>query len=204
MRDEHSSPLLFVFSGPSGVGKDSIIRELEQRFRDLRYVVTATTRDPRQGEVPGESYFFVTQSDYDQMLADGELLAAARVHDHSYGAPLGELRKAFAAGQDVLLKIDVQGAVQVRRRLPQAIFIFLAPPSMNDLVERLRARHTESPQELERRLRDAKFEMEQRPHYDYVIVNRDDDLEEAVRNADCIITAERLRTHRQPINLDGS
>jgi guanylate kinase len=101
----------------------------------------------------------------------------------------------------VFLKIDVQGAIGVRRRIPQAVFIFLAPPSENDLVERLTARHTESPQELERRLSDAHFEMAQMPHYDYVVVNSDDDLGAAVQGVQCIIEAERLRTHRQPIAL---
>jgi guanylate kinase len=112
------------------------------------------------------------------------------------------LRRAFALGRDVLLKIDVQGALQVRRRFPQAIFIFLAPPSLEGLLERLRQRHTESAQELARRQRDAHFEMAQLPQYDYVVVNNDADLDATVGQVECIVIAERLRLHRQPIDLE--
>lgn len=195
------SPILFVLSGPSGVGKDSVIRELRRQFPDLHYAVTATTRSPRPGEVPGRSYHFVTRPEYDSMLDRGELLAPAEVHGHWYGAPIAELRQAFAAGDDVLLKIDVQGAIRVRRRLPQAVFIFLAPPSVDDLLVRLAARRTESEEELKRRLRDAQFEMAQLPAYDYVVVNREENLEEAVQAVACIISAERHRVQRQPIEL---
>lgn len=194
-------PLLFILSGPSGAGKDTIIRQLREGFTDIHYAVTTTTRPPRPGEVDGKSYFFVSNREYDKLLDRGELLAPAEVHGHRYGAPIVELRRAFARNQDVLLKIDVQGAMQVRRRIPQAVFIFLAPPSMEDLVARLEARHTESPSQLERRLHDARFEMDQMPQYDYVVVNRDDRPGEAVRAVGCIITAERLRTHHQPIDL---
>jgi guanylate kinase len=136
------------------------------------------------------------------MLDRDELLAPAQVHGNWYGAPLGELRRAFAAGRDVLLKIDVQGAIQVRRRLPQAVFIFLAPPSMDDLIARLTARHTESEEELRRRVADATFEMAQMPHYDYLVVNKEQGLGDAIHAVGCIMSAERLRIHRQPIRLD--
>lgn len=135
------------------------------------------------------------------MLDRGELLAPARVHGNWYGAPLLPLRQAFRDGKDVLLKIDVQGAIAVRRRIPQAVFLFLAPPSPGHLVERLGSRQTETPPELERRLRDAAFEMAQMPHYDYCVVNQDHNLDEAVSNVACVISAERLRIMRQPIDL---
>jgi guanylate kinase len=128
-------------------------------------------------------------------------LAPAQVHGNWYGAPLQPLRAAFEAGKDVLLKIDVQGAISVRRRIPQAVFLFLAPPSRERLVERLGSRQTESPQELERRVRDASYEMAQLPHYDYCVVNRDDDLPGTIASVACVISAERLRINRQPINL---
>ncbi|HLJ66140.1 MAG TPA: guanylate kinase [Chloroflexota bacterium] len=192
---------LFVLSGPSGVGKDSVIQRLRHRVENLSIAVTQTTRSPRPGEIPGVSYFFVSRDEYNRMLDAGELLAPAEVHGNWYGAPLDEVRRGFAAGHDVLLKIDVQGAIQVRRRFPQAIFVFLAPPDADVLLQRLRARHTEAPDELDRRLADARFEMEQLPQYDYVVVNREDDLDYAVAGLECIITAERLRTQYQPIEL---
>jgi guanylate kinase len=183
------------------VGKDSVIRELRRRCTDLHFAITATTRPRRSSEIPGTSYHFVTKAEYDDMLDNDQLLAPAQVHGHWYGAPIKELQKAFSLNQDVLLKIDVQGAIQVRRRLPQAVFIFLAPPTLQDLVTRLTARHTESRDELDRRLRDARFEMEQVGSYDYVVVNHDDDLDSTVQALSCIVSAERLRTHRQPIEL---
>jgi guanylate kinase len=195
------SPLLVVFSGPSGVGKDTVMDGLHDVLPDLHFAVTATTRPPRPGEIDGVSYFFLTKQQYDAMLDRDELLAPAQVHGNWYGAPLQPLRAAFEAGKDVLLKIDVQGAISVRRRIPQAVFLFLAPPSRERLVERLGSRQTESPQELERRVRDASYEMAQLPHYDYCVVNRDDDLRGTIASVACVISAERLRINRQPINL---
>ena len=195
------TPLLVVLSGPSGVGKDSVIRELRNCIDDMHFAVTATTRPPRPGETPGQSYHFVTQDEYDHMLDRGELLAPAEVHGYWYGAPVDSIRRELQANRDVLLQIDVQGAMQVRRRYPQAVFIFLAPSSTRGLVERLRARHTESQEQFRRRVADAEFEMAQLPQYDYVVVNREDDLEGAVRSVACIIHAERLRVSRQPVRL---
>jgi guanylate kinase len=196
------SPLLVVLSGPSGVGKDSVIKQLRDVLPDLHYAVTATTRAPRPGEVLGQSYFFLTRQEYDQMLDRGELLAPAQVHGNWYGAPLQPLRDAFARGKDVLLKIDVQGAIAVRRRIPQAVFLFLAPPAPEDLVDRLGSRQTESHEELSRRIRDAEFELAQLPHYDYCVVNHDQDLDATVGSVACVISAERLRISRQPIDLE--
>jgi guanylate kinase len=195
------SPLLVVLSGPSGVGKDTVMERLHDVLPDLHYAVTATTRAPRPGETEGKSYYFLTKDQYDAMLDRGELLAPARVHGNWYGAPLQPVRAAFSQGKDVLLKIDVQGAIAVRRRIPQAVFLFLAPPSPEHLVERLGSRRTESRQELARRVRHAAYEMAQMPHYDYCVVNHDDDLEQTVANVACVISAERLRINRQPIDL---
>jgi guanylate kinase len=199
---EQAVPVLFILSGPSGVGKDTVISRLRNTFRDVHFAVTATTRLPRPGEEHGKSYFFLTRSAFDAMLDRDELLAPAKVHGNWYGAPLEPIRQALVAGTDVFLKIDVQGAIQVRRRLPQAVFVFLAPPSLTDLVSRLVGRHTEDEANFERRLRDAEVEMAEMPRYDYVVVNRYEDVDDAVRSVACIITAERLRTHRQPIVLE--
>ncbi len=195
------SPLLVVLSGPSGVGKDTVMDRLHGTLPDLHYAVTATTRPSRPGETEGRSYFFLTKHEYDAMLDRGELLAPAQVHGNWYGAPLRPLRAAFDEGKDVLLKIDVQGAIAVRRRIPQAVFLFLAPPSPEHLVDRLDSRRTESKQELARRARDASYEMAQMPHYDYCVVNHDHDLEGTVANVASVISAERLRINRQPIDL---
>lgn len=195
------SPLLVVLSGPSGVGKDTVIRQLREVMPDLHYAVTATTRAPRPGETHGQSYYFLSRDEYDAMLDRGELLAPAQVHGNWYGAPLQPLRDAFANGKDVLLKIDVQGAIAVRRRIPQAVFLFLAPPSHADLVSRLGSRQTESQEEVDRRIRDARYELAQLPYYDYCVINHDQDLAGTVSDVGCVISAERLRISRQPIDL---
>jgi|SRR5947209_1970364 len=193
--------MLLVFSGPSGVGKDTVIRRLRDRLPDVHFAVTATTRPPRPGEIDGESYYFLSQDAFDRMLDRGELLAPADVHGYWYGAPVTYMAAALDHGQDVFLKIDVQGALQVRRRYPQAVFVFLAPPSLEELVARLTARRTEMKDDLDRRLQDAEFEMAQLPYYDYVVVNQDEDVDSAVESVACILRAERLRTHRQPIRI---
>lgn len=199
--DGPHSPLLIILSGPSGAGKDTVIERLREQRPAMHYVVTVTTRAPRPGEIPGKSYIFVSQEEYDTMRDRGELLAPADVHGHWYGAPVDQIRRALARGQDVLLKVDVQGARQVRRRIPQAVYVFLAPPTFEELSERMRHRHTESPADLERRLRDARYEMEQMPQYDYLVINRRDELDRAVGNLACIIEAERLRIHRPRVAL---
>ncbi|GAC1635714.1 MAG: guanylate kinase [Chloroflexota bacterium] len=193
--------LLVILSGPSGVGKDTVIQRLRDRLPDIYYAVTATTRPPRSGETHGDSYYFLSQQEYDGMLDRGDLLAPAEVHGHWYGAPVDGIAAALANGRDVLLKIDVQGAMQVRRRFPQAVFIFIAPASMSALVNQLHSRETESPREFKRRVADAQFEMAQLPQYDYKVVNRHEAVEHAVEEVACIVTAERLRLHRQPIAL---
>jgi guanylate kinase len=193
---------LFVLSGPSGAGKDSVIAGVRKRLGDVHYAVTATTRAMRPNEREGESYYFVSKACYDEMMDSGELLAPARVHGNYYGAPVGPIRDALKAGKDVLLKIDVQGAMQIKRILPQAVYIFLMTPTFEDLVARLEARRTESATEFATRIRDARFEVDQQPQYDYCVVNQFEDLERAVGDVASIIRAERLRIHRQPITLE--
>jgi guanylate kinase len=168
----------------------------------MHFAVTATTRPPRPGEEHGRSYYFLSSADYEAMLDSGEMLAPAQVHGNWYGAPLEPIRRALAESKDVFLKIDVQGAIQVRRQLPQAAFIFLAPPSLVDLMRRLALRQTEDEAESRRRLQDAEFEMAQMPQYDYVVVNQFEDVEDAARTVACIITAERHRIQRQPIVME--
>jgi guanylate kinase len=196
-----NSALLFVLSGPSGVGKDSVIDRLKACSFPLHYIVTVTTRPPRPGEVHGVDYFFAEGGELDRMAERGELLESAVVHGYKYGTPRAQVREALGAGRDVLLEIDVQGAAQVRRKAPDAVFIFLAPAKVDELVDRLRARGTESGPELDRRLRDVQDEMSDLPHYDYVVVNHRDRLDDAVEQVKAIISAEHCRVQRRRIAL---
>jgi guanylate kinase len=187
--------LLFVLSAPSGTGKDSVIKTLREQGVNLHVVASVTTRAPRPGESEGNPYFFISQAEFDAMVAHDELLEYANVHGNWYGQPLEQVRQHLRQGQDVLLKIDVQGAATVRKKVPGAIFIFLVPGSVAELVERLTNRDTETEDERQRRLADARFELAQQQDYDYVIENRQGKLEEA---ADCllaIIKAAHCRTN---------
>ena len=202
MSDARSHPpILYVLSGPSGVGKDAVLARLRAAMPEIHVAVTCTTRPARPGEENGQSYYFLDQVEYDRLLDAGELLAAAEVHGHWYGVPIVQVRQAFQRGRDVLLKIDVQGALQVQHRFPDAVFIFIAPPTMDALLQRLRARQTEIGAELERRIHDTLFEMDQQHHYHYSVINQDDDIDGTMHNVCCVITAERMRTLRPALVL---
>ncbi len=191
--DPPRAGILFVLSGPSGVGKDTVINRLKERGLPLHFAITVTTRPKRADEVHGVNYYFSTVADFERMCAAGELLEWAVVHGNYYGTPREQIRQALAAGKDVLLKVDVQGAASVRRNVPGAVLIFLAPPSMTELVERLESRGTESAGELRLRIRNADHEMADLPHYDYVVVNYRERLDETVDKVQAIITAEGCR-----------
>lgn len=180
LQQPHEQGRLFVLSAPSGTGKDTVINALKEQGMDFHVVASVTTRKPRPGEYDGHPYYFVDQDTFDSMVAHNELLEYARVHGNWYGQPLKQIQDHLEAGQDVLLKIDVQGAATIRKKLPGATFIFLTPGSVEELVERLTTRHTETEQERQRRLLDAQNELAQKDHYDYVIENRQGHLDEAV------------------------
>jgi len=181
------------------VGKDVAIARLKERGFDIYYVVTATTRERRENEVDGRDYFFLTRAQFEETIARDGFLEWSNVYGNLYGPPIAQVREKLAEGRDVLLKIDVQGAEKVRVRARDGVFIFLAPPSLDELVTRLRARRTESEAELEVRVDNAYKEMAAIEHYDYAVVNHDGQLDEAVEAIGAIITAERLRVHpRQP------
>jgi len=192
---------LFVFSGPSGVGKDTVIARLKEQRLPLHFAVTMTTRPMRDGEVHGVNYYFVSVAEFQEHERRSALLEWAVVHGNFYGTPLPQVREALRGGKDVFLKIDVQGAAKVKQRVPDAVFIFLAPPSIPELVQRLVNRGTEPPEEQARRLRDAYQEMKFLPAYDYVVVNREGRLEEAVECIKCIISAEKSKVHPRRIEL---
>ena len=184
-----------VLSAPSGAGKTTIARRLRARRGDVRFSVSATTRAPRPAERDGVDYHFVTPAAFREMAAAGELVEWAEVHGNLYGTPLDNVRSAAAAGQYLLLDIDVQGARQLRERLPQARQVFLLPPSGAVLVQRLTGRRSEDPAALQRRLRNAREELRAAPEFDHVVVN--DDLEAAVADVEAILEGrvERVRPH---------
>ncbi|MGH2409234.1 MAG: guanylate kinase [Chloroflexota bacterium] len=193
--------LLFVLSGPSGVGKDAAIECLKATGFDIYHVITATTREPRPNERDGVDYFFYSTAAFLDLLHRGELLESADLYNNMYGTPRQQVRDQLALGRDVLLKIDVQGARQVKERVPDAVFIFLAPPSIDDLVERLKQRRTESEAQIALRLQKAYVEMAAMEGYDYMVVNHQDQLKRAVEQIGCIIEAERCRVRRRVVTL---
>ncbi|MCL4458647.1 MAG: guanylate kinase [Chloroflexi bacterium] len=195
------SGLLFVLSGPSGVGKDAVINSLKEQKTPIHFAVTVTTRPRRPGEMEGINYYFVTVEQFHQMREHGELLEWAEIYGHFYGTPLQQVRETLNSSKDVLLKIDVQGAAKVKKHVPQAVFIFLAPETMDDLVERLKQRATEMAGELEARIKTAYEEIKHLRYYDYVVVNHKQRLEQAVEEIKSIITAEKCRVRPRQIKL---
>ena len=187
--------LLVIISGPSGVGKDTIIEALAARPRepDYHYVVTCTTRGPRPGEVPGVSYQFLTHDQFHALLDAGELLEANEVHGNWYGTPRAQVREALARGHDVILKIDVQGAQVVKENVPEAVLIFIVPPSLETLYQRLKSRATETADQLELRQRNAAIELARQEDYDYIVENDDGQVEATAVRIDEIVAEERVR-----------
>jgi guanylate kinase len=187
--------LLIVISGPSGVGKDTILRRLFQLAPELKYSVSYTTRPPRPGEIDGQSYTFVTEDEFKRLIDAKEFLEWAQVYDHYYGTSRKRVEEALARGEDIILKIDVQGAAFVKKRKPDALFIFITPPSTEELLQRLTGRNTESPTALERRQREALVELGLAKDYEHVVCNRD--VEESAREILAMIAAEHERRRQR-------
>ena len=183
--------LLIVISGPSGVGKDTLIKRLLELDRNLRYSVSCTTRPPRPGEVDGVDYTFVSRERFQQLIDEGAFLEYATYNGNLYGTLAERVERARADGHDIVLKIEVQGAEQVRKRVPDAVFIFVAPPSTQELARRQEARNSESSEDMALRRKIAAQEMELAKHYDHVVVN--DELERAVAEVLAIIRNARER-----------
>ena len=192
---------VFILSGPSGVGKDSVTGELKSQGFPLSFCVTATTRPPRENEVDGVHYFFLEQGTFLRMRDQDELLEWSVVHDNYYGIPRWQVREGLRRGKDLMITVDVQGGEILRRKLPGAIFIFLAPPGLEELRPRLEQRGTESPEELAKRLRNAQREMEYWPRYDYLVRNHRGRLPETVESIKAIITAARHRVYPRLVTL---
>ena len=197
----HFEPLLVVISGPSGVGKDSVIKAMKERDLPFNFVVTATTRAKREDEVHGVDYFFVTTEDFVSMIEDDELLEYATVYEDYKGVPKTQVRQALDSGKDVIMRVDVQGAATIREISPQACLIFLTAQNDAELVERLKLRKTETPRSLNKRIATAREELQRMHEFDYVVLNRDSHLDEAVDTILAIIRAEHHRTSPQKVTL---
>ncbi|MCE5322761.1 guanylate kinase [bacterium] len=190
-RHIRSEGLLIVLSGPSGVGKDAVLLELAKIYSNFSRCVTTTTRDPRQGEVDGIDYTFISEDEFQRRIDEGDFLEYANVHGNMYGTPRKWVEQRLSEGVDVILKIDVQGGLSVKKQMPSAVMVFLAPPSIEELEKRLRGRLTESENDLAKRLSNARGELDQIPHYEYIIEN--DSLAKAAQELKAVIIAEHLR-----------
>ena len=196
-------PIILVLSGPSGVGKDYILNTIKAQpiAANLAFIVTNTTRPIRKGEIRDAHYHFVTPDEFQRMIAAGELLEYAQVYGNWYGVSKESVRTELAAGKDVIIKFDIQGAQAIKHAIPQAVLVFLSPPSLSELAARLSRRNTESPTDLARRLKTAEDEMTTVPDFDYVVVNQTDQADRAITTLKAIITAEKHRVNRGELPL---
>jgi guanylate kinase len=194
-------PLLIVLSGPSGAGKDALLIRMKELGVPFHYVVTSTTRPPRPGENDGVEYTFVSESGFHEMLQRGDLIESAKVYGYWYGVPKHEVRQALDEGKDVVLKIDVQGAATIRNLLPGAVLVFLTLPSLEEYEQRLRQRKTESDTDLKVRLGKVNEEVRSLLIFDYVVVNRQDELDAAVDQIKAIVTAEKCRVNPRVVQF---
>ena len=195
------NPLLIVISGPSGVGKDSVLEEMKARGLPFHFVITATTRPPRSDEVDGVDYFFLSQDEFARMIDEGELLEYAVVYKDYKGIPKSQVRQALASGKNVIMRIDVQGAETVRELAEDALLIFLTPQNEEELINRLKKRNTETKESLKLRIATTRQEYKKIDLFDYIVVNKDDLLHETVDTIEAIIQAEQHRVHQRVVNL---
>jgi len=193
-----TSSLLIVVSGPSGVGKDAVLAGWRKRGCRCHFAVTATTRPRRERERDGTEYHFVSRETFQEMVRKEELLEWAEVYGNWYGVPRHEVKKALQHG-DVVVKVDVQGAATIKHIAPQAVLIFIAPPSMGELMLRLQQRQSESPGDIKRRIAMAGEEMKQLPLFDYIVVN--DTVDEAIARIEAIVIAEKCRVEPRVVKL---
>ncbi|MCJ7824199.1 MAG: guanylate kinase [Anaerolineales bacterium] len=201
IRARQQQPLLIVISGPSGVGKDSVLQRMKERDLSLHFVVTATSRPQRENEVHGVDYFFVTQDEFEKMIENGELIEHALVYEDYKGIPREQVHKALRSGRDVIMRLDVQGAATIRKLYPEALLIFLSTNSEEELIQRLEARRTENPESLALRLRTAHKELGQVELFDYYVINSDHHLQQTVDTIVAIIHAEHHRTTPRRVSV---
>ena len=194
-------PLLLILSGPSGAGKDAVLKKLKMVHSPLAHIITMTTRPKRPKEKDGIDYNFVTREQFQQLIARDELLEWANVYGNFYGVPKQAVREALSAGKDTIIKIDVQGAATIKRIVPQAVFIFLAPFTLQELIDRLTIRNTESEENLKLRIATVKEEMKKIDMFDYLAINEHGKMDRVVDEIRAIITAEKMRVIQREYNL---
>jgi guanylate kinase len=197
----HPQPLVIVISGPSGVGKDTVIQRMKERRLPFHFVVTATTRSARAGEQNGVDYFFVSHDDFAEMIEQEKLLEYALVYNDYKGIPKEQVRRALASGKDVIMRLDVQGAATIRKLCPDAVLIFLTTGDEDEMVNRLKARRTDTPDRVNLRIATARQELKQIEMFDYVVVNRELQLDETVDTIVSIIQSEHHRVHPRKATL---
>ncbi len=196
---EAPAPLLIVVSGPSGVGKDAALQGMKLLQRPRRYIITATTRPKRSGESHGVDYIFMSPEEFRTLMMQDGFLECAEVYGTWYGVPRSQADEAMASGEDVIVKTDIQGARTLRSKIPEALLIFLAPPTMEELKRRLLERKSETEEALKRRIETAEIEMQCQHEFDYVVVNHDGRLHEAVAEIDCIIQEEKTKRLKEAL-----
>ena len=197
----HNEPLLIVISGPSGVGKDTIIQRMKERKLPFQFVVTATTRPPRPNEIHGKDYFFYSHDEFAEMIEKGELLEYAIVYNDYKGIPRAQVSDALASGKDVVMRLDVQGAATISKLYPEALMIFLSPQDETEMVNRLQERKTETPEGLKLRIATARQEMTHVKSFDYMVINRELHLDETVDTIISIIVAEHHKVKPRKVTL---
>lgn len=195
------SPLLIVISGPSGIGKDTVVQGMKDRHLPFHFVITATSRPPRKYEVNGEDYFFYNKEEFERMIKAGEFLEYAWVYSSYKGVPKSQVREALASGEDVVMRLDVQGAETVHNLCPDAILIFLTAKSKEEWLQRLRDRRSETDEELTLRIQTAKLEYEKLDMFDYIVNNEDDKLEHTLNVIESIISSEHHRVNPRRVLL---
>jgi guanylate kinase len=195
----HPEPLMVVISGPSGVGKDAVLKEMQVRGLPVHFVVTMTSRAPRENEIPGVDYFFTTRENFEKLIGQDEFIEYALVYEDYKGVPKPQIRQALASGNDVLLRVDVQGAATLKKICPDALMIFLIPDNQEEWLERLCNRKTETAESLTVRVECARSELGELGKFDYVVINAQHRLDEAVDTIVDIINAEHHRVNPRRI-----
>jgi guanylate kinase len=196
-----NKPLLIVLSGLSGAGKDVVLNKLREGGCPVEFITTVTTRAKRPNEQDGVHYHFISREKYQEMIGRNELLESANVYGNWYGVPKAAVKQALEQGKDVIIKIDVQGAATIKKAVPQAVLIFLATPSMEELAQRLSQRRTETQSDLELRLNTAAGELKRLSMFDYIIINRKNQSDRAVEDIRSIIAAEKCRVKQRETSL---
>lgn len=196
----YSPSLLIVLSGPSGAGKGTLSKFLVKEMPNIYYSISVTTRPKRSEEREGKNYFFVDQDTFEDMIKKEEFLEWANVYGNYYGSPKENIKKQLTKGKDVLLELDIQGALQIKKQIPEGVFIFIVPPSINELRKRIEKRGTDAKEDIEKRLQCVYDELGYVSEYDYVIVN--DNINSALEKLKAIITAEKCRSYRKKIVIE--